>query len=123
MDALLADALIEYTRLVAPDARVLPAVTKMLEYDWARAWDSVSGSFFYYEGDCTHPMGSGGRYPAPDLTGTLSHGFAWVAAQTGDPIWALRAETVFAAGVRGAYLMGSKQFNQAFWSSWRSLAR
>jgi hypothetical protein len=123
MDALLADALIDYHRLVAPDPRVLPAVTRMLAYDWATTWDSVSKSFFYYEGECAHPMGSGGRYPAPDLTAMLSHSFAWVAAQTKDPIWQLRADAVFAAGVSGAYLMGSKQFNQAFASSWRALAR
>jgi hypothetical protein len=122
MDALLADAMIEYTRLVAPDPRILPAVTKMLAYDWATTWDTVSRSFFYYEGECSNPMGSGGRYPAPDLTAMLSHSFAWVAAQSGDPIWQLRADAVFAAGVSGAYLMGSKQFNQGFWSSWRGLA-
>jgi hypothetical protein len=122
MDALLADALIEYTRLVAPDPRVLPAVTRMLAYDWATTWDSVSKSFFYYEGECSNPMGSGGRYPAPDLTAMLAHGFAWVAAQTNDPIWQLRADAVFSAGVSGAYLMASKQFNQGFWSSWRGLA-
>jgi hypothetical protein len=45
-----------------------------------------------------------------------------VAAETRDPIWQLRADAVFSAGVSGAYLMGSKQFNQAFASSWRGLA-
>jgi hypothetical protein len=123
MDALLADAMIDYYRLVAPDPRVLPAVTRMLAYDWATTWDSTSRSFFYYEGECSNVMGSGGRYPAPDLTAMLSHSFAWVAAETRDPIWQLRADAVFSAGVSGAYLMGSKQYNQGYWSSWRASAR
>src|SRR3712207_6944233 len=49
-----------------------------------------------------------------DLNNMISSGFGFVYKQTGDVTYRRRGDAVFEAGVKGAYLEGSKQFNEAY---------
>jgi RTX calcium-binding nonapeptide repeat (4 copies) len=113
MVGLLNDALIEYYTKFEADPRILGAVKKSLDYVWAHQWDATAQAFVYSEADPT---------PAPDLNNLVSSGFGWVYAMTGDATYKEHGNQVFAGGVNGAWLDGSKQFNQQYTSSLKYLA-
>jgi hypothetical protein len=113
MVGLLNDALIQYYRVFEADPRILPAVKKSLDYMWANDWDAGAQAFVYLGGPC----GSDGRRPAPDLNNLLSNAFGWVYRQTGDATYRTRGDAVFIGGVNGAWLHGSKQFNEEYTNS------
>ncbi len=115
MVGLLNDALIQYYRLFEADPRILPAVKKSLDYMWANDWDAGAQAFVYLGGPC----GSDGRNPSPDLNNLISSGFGWVYRQTGDATYRTRGDAVFASGVNGAWLYGSKQFNEEYTLSYK----
>jgi hypothetical protein len=124
MVGLTAQALIRYWE-VTRDPRVLPAVKTALDAIWERAWVPTDQAFWYenWVPDPTYafPAKSG----APDLNLLIAPAFAWVYQQTGDSKYRDRGDQVFAGGVKGAYLEGTKQFNQSYmWSfdfvRWRS---
>lgn len=55
--------------------------------------------------------------PAPDLNLLISPMFEWLYKQTGQSRFRVRADTIFEGGVKGAWLVGGKQFNQNYmWS-------
>jgi hypothetical protein len=113
MVGLLNDALMEYYTKFEADPRILGAVKKSLDYVWAHQWDATAQAFVYSEAE---PI------PAPDLNNLVSSGFGWVYAMTGDETYKERGDQVFAGGVNGAWLDGSKQFNQQYQSSLKYLA-
>lgn len=115
---LLNDALIEYYRRFEADARILPAVRKAVDHLWTHDWDAASQSFVYLDGPC----GGDGPFATPDLTNMMVSGFGWVYQMTGDTVYRNRGDQVFAGGVKGAYLAGGKQFNQAYHTSYRYAA-
>jgi hypothetical protein len=122
MDGLLNDALILYYQFVAPDPRILSAVKRNLDYNWANTW--LGSAFAYYEWSYTSPVDpswAGGRYAAPDLNGLMVNGFGWVYAKTKDVTYRDRGDEIFRT-ISSAYLAGSKHFNQAYSSSYRYLA-
>lgn len=118
MDATLDEALIQYHTHFEKDARILPAVRRNLDFLWANAWDPGSRSYVYLTGPC----GGSGPGPAPDLTNMMTPPFGWVYLMTRDTVYRSRGDQSFSGGVAGAYLLSSKQFNQAYWTSWRYAA-
>ncbi|MDF2774227.1 MAG: Ig domain protein group 2 domain protein [Geminicoccaceae bacterium] len=125
MDGLLNDALILYYQFVSPDPRILSAVRRNLDYNWANTWlghTENSPTFAYYEWNYTSPTNSswaGSRGPAGDLNLMMVNAFGWVYAMTGDAAYRDRGNQVFKGGVDLGYLQGSKQFNQSYEGSWR----
>ncbi|PVE20952.1 hypothetical protein DC522_29290, partial [Microvirga sp. KLBC 81] len=115
---LLNDTLIDYYTTYEADPRILTAVKKVLDYLWSKTWDEQSQSFMYIEGDYAGEM----REPAPDLNNLILSGFGWVYRQTGDTTYRDRGDVVLAGAVRGAWLDGSKQFNQAYATSYKYAA-
>jgi uncharacterized protein YjdB len=125
MDGLLNDALILYYQFVAQDSRILSAVKRNLDYNWANVWlghRENSPTFAYYEWSYTSPVDpnwAGGRYPAGDLNLMMVNAFGWVYSMTGDVAYRDRGNQVFKGGVDLGYVEGSKQFNQMYHGSWR----
>jgi hypothetical protein len=105
------------------DARILPAVKRALDFLWLQVIRPASGpiSFAYVDKDCP----SNGDYhstPAPDLNGFFPGIYAWYGARSGDRTYTAKADTLLRATIAGIYPQGSKQFNQAFGTSWRVLS-
>ena len=120
MVGLLNDALIDYYDNVRPDPRVASAVRRSVDYLWTHDWLPAKTSFVYLDGPC--PGYDEHQAAAPDLNNLIVNGFAWVYARTRDPSYRTRADSIFAGGVNGAWLDGSKQFNEQYASSFRYLA-
>ncbi|PVE20440.1 hypothetical protein DC522_32380, partial [Microvirga sp. KLBC 81] len=116
---LLNDTLIDYYTTYEADPRILTAVKKSLDYIWQTCWDEASQSFMYVES--ANSFGEV-REPAPDLNNLISSGFGWLYKMTGDATYKERGDKVFAGGVNGAWLDGSKQFNEQYASSLKYLA-
>lgn len=119
MVGLLNDTLIDYYTTYEADPRILTAVKKSLDYIWKTCWDEASQSFMYVES--ANSFGEV-REPAPDLNNLISSGFGWLYKMTGDQTYKERGDKVFAGGVNGAWLDGSKQFNEQYTSSLKYLA-
>jgi hypothetical protein len=114
MDALLTDVLILYYQRIERDPRIPQAIQRTLDYNWANSWLPADQSFKYLEGPCAEGTG-----PSPDLNLFQVHSFGWMYAHSGNKTYRDRAEQIFAGGVGRSYLQGSKQFNQAYASSFR----
>ncbi|WP_445505202.1 hypothetical protein [Microvirga sp. G4-2] len=119
MVGLLNDTLIDYYTTYEADPRILTAVKKSLDYIWKTCWDEASQSFMYVES--ANSFGEV-REPAPDLNNLISSGFGWLYKMTGDQTYKARGDKVFAGGVNGAWLEGSKQFNEQYTNSLKYLA-
>lgn len=117
MDALLTDVLIRYQRLYRADARLLPVIKATVDYHLANAIRADSS--WHYN---LTPSTFGSKSASPDLNGLQPSTYAWLAAQTGDPSYLARVQPLFVKGVRATYYAGVKQFNQAFYSSYRYVA-
>jgi hypothetical protein len=117
MDGMLNDALIRYHTTFEADARIVPAVKRSVDYMWANDWLPSSQSFTYLEGTCSSEVPGA----AADLNNMIVSGFAFVARQTGDASYYTKGDAVFAGGVSGSWLVGSKQFNQEYTTSYRYL--
>jgi hypothetical protein len=118
MAGILNDVLIDYYTLFEPDPRIPAAVKKSLDYMWTTSWVPARNSFKYDPADRTFE----GQKPAPDLNHLIVNGFGWIYKQTGETLYRERGDAVFAGGVQGAWLDGSKQFNQSYATSYRYLA-
>lgn len=83
-------------------------------------WDAATNSFTYLD---RYVPSEGYPTPSPDLNMLIApaYGFAWQA--TGIPKYRDRGDLIFAGAVRGAYLEGYKQFNQAYRWSFEYLRR
>ena len=121
MDALLSDALIRYERLYRADARILPIIRRTIDYHLANA---VRADSSWHYNLTPLPGGTiGGRSASADLNGLHPSTYAWLTEQTGDSSYLARVAPLFAKGVKACQCSGSKQFNQAYWNSYRYLAR
>lgn len=118
MVGVLNDTLIDYYTMYEADPRILTAVKKSLDWLWNNTWDEQTQSFLYLEGN----YGGESSEPAPDLNNMISSGFGWVYKMTGDETYKARGDKVFAGGIEGAWLEGSKQFNEQYTSSLKYLA-
>lgn len=118
MVGMLNDALIQYYDHFEEDPRILPAIKKSLDYLWEKNWNAKAQAFVYLEGPCEdNDMG-----PAPDLNNLILNGFGWVYRQTGDVTYRTRGDSVLEGAVKGAWLAGSKQFNQTYTTSYKYAA-
>lgn len=120
MFALTAEALIAYHE-VTNDPRILPAVEVGARWVWRECWLPERGAFKYTD----RVVESGGTEPAPDLNLLIAPVYGWLWNRTGDPAYREMGDQIFSGGVRGAWLVGGKQFNQNYSSSfdyvrWRS---
>lgn len=120
MDALLIDVALKYQRWYPAGPQVarlatLRRTTAAFHVDSAMRADSS----YHYN---VTPSNVGGRSSSWDVN--LFHPHAlWVLSQeTGDPRYRDAAERLFVAGVRRGFLSGTKQFNQAYYSSYRYVA-
>lgn len=120
MDALLMDALIRAETLVHHDARTLPLIRTTIDHHLVAAVRPDSSWHYNLR---PLPGGTiGGRSASPDLNGLHPAAYAWLAQQTGDPTYVARVQPFFLKGVRAGQYNYSKQFNQAFYSSYRYVA-
>jgi hypothetical protein len=120
MVGLLNDAFIKYHTYFSPDARVLPAIQKSVDYMWTSDWNVAGRGFVYLDGPC--PGHDELQVPSPDLNNLIVNGYAWVYQQTKTPVYRDRADQIFAGGVDLAWLDGTKQFNQSYSTAFRYLA-
>jgi hypothetical protein len=117
MSGMLNEALIRYHTAFEADSRILPMVQRSVDYLWANAWVSSAGAFRYIMGSCNGQSTA----PAADLNNMIVTGFGFVGRQTNDASYFSRGDAVFSGAVYGAWLGGSKQFNQQYTSSYRYL--
>lgn len=115
MTGILNDALGAYYDEVSPDPRVLESVKKSHNFLMTTQWKSANGGFQYYSG-----TGSS-SYVSGDLNGMFMSYMAWLYDTTNDSAIRTHGEDVFREGVRNAYLVADKQFNQWYMNSWRWL--
>ncbi len=120
MTGMLDDALIRYYTSFQADAHIVSSVKLAVDYMWSSDWFPASSAFTYLDGTCTAE--SGGAPGAPDLNNLTSSGYAFVAKQTGDASYFAKSDAVFSGGVYGAWLYGTKQFNQEYTASYRFLS-
>ena len=120
MVGLLNDAFIKYYTYFNADTRIPGSIQRAVDYMWANDWRAVPRAFVYLGGPC--PGHDDGQAPAPDLNNLVVNGFGWTYQQTGNTVYRDRAEQIFAGGVAGAWLNGTKQFNENYTTSFRYLA-
>lgn len=122
MFALTSQALIAFdTEVGSP--RILPAIKHGADWIWNNTWIDSQAAFKYT--DRNHS--SGGTEAAPDLNLLIAPVYAWLWHRTGETVYRDRADKIFVGGVRNAYLVNGKQYNQNYrWSfdyiRWRSSA-
>jgi hypothetical protein len=119
MAGLLNDVLIRYYVYYKPDSRIPDAIRRSADFMWNSQWLPSAQAFKYLSGQCP---GAGDESPAADLNNLIVTGFAWTYRQAHDEAYRNRADQIFAGAVNGAWLAGSKQFNQQYTSSYRYLA-
>ncbi|MEZ0167167.1 hypothetical protein [Microvirga sp. TS319] len=115
MAGMLNDTLIDYYTNYKADARIPAAIKKSVDYLWSHTWDEKSQSFNYIEFNAKGEV----KEPAPDLNNMIVDGFGFVYKMTGDATYKERGDKIFTGGVNGAWLEGSKQFNQQYTTSYR----
>jgi hypothetical protein len=117
MSGIAIEALVRYHQSFQPDARVADAVKRGVDYLWTKNWVPTAQAFTYIEGSCN------GEVPGAtaDLNNLAVSGFGLAASTTGDATYLTRGDAVFSGGVYGAWIGGSKHFNQQYTSSYRYL--
>ena len=115
---LLNDALIKVHTYYRADPAIVTQVKRAVDFLWRTQWVPAANAFQYLSGGCANV---GGTDPTGDLTGLMVSAFGWLWRETGDRAYRFAGDRVFSAGVTQAYLVGSKQFNQAYTSSYHYL--
>ena len=118
MVALQNDAMIKYLEWVADDSRIAPTVKKSLDYLWSTQWLTAGQAFRYGSSGTTGDAIA----PAPDLNMFFVGAYAWYGKLSGDTGYRTKADTIALGALAGAWLNGTKQFNQFFYSSYNYLA-
>ena len=128
MVGMLNDVLIEYYRDFEADPRIPSSIERANDFLWRTQWIPGEQAFKYASVTCApNKFGTsvGGMEPAGDLNGLLVGSFGWLYQQTGDAKWRTRGDAIFAGIFAPKWLSnynGSKQFNQAYTSSFRYVA-
>ena len=117
MDGMLDDALIQTYTYYRADPKIVTVVKKSADYLWTQ-WVADAKGFKYMSKSCP----TGGEDPTADLNNLMINAFAWTYAQSHDATYKSRADQIFAGGIQGAFLYGSKQFNQHYMTSYHYLA-
>lgn len=120
MTGMLNDELIRYYTSFQADSRIVSSVKRSADYAWNVDWVASANAFKYMDADCsTSGEGSGAT---ADLNNLISSSYAFVAKQTGDASYYTKGDAAFSGGVYGAWLAGTKQFNQEYTASYRFLS-
>ncbi|GJG86317.1 hypothetical protein tb265_14980 [Gemmatimonadetes bacterium T265] len=122
MSGMVDDALIRYHVSFQADARIVDAVKRSVDFMWTHDWVASKPGFRYLDADCSNTNSGGTGLPVSDLNNLISSGYAFVAQQTGDASYYAKGDAAFASGVYGAWITGSKQFNQEYTASYRFLS-
>lgn len=112
------DALIKYHLWRQADSRIPGTVKRALDYLWTTQWVASAQAFQYVSGNTA----TGGTDPASDLNLLIGPSYGWYYKVSGDATYRTRGDAVFAGAVEDAYLQGSKQFNQQYYSSFNYLS-
>lgn len=123
MSGLTAQALIQYYEQIKADPEIVTLLSGLADRLWTEFWDDATQSFFYVDNPLPN---DDGHIPAPDLNLLISPMFEWLYKQTGQARFRVRGDLAFEGGVKGAWLVGGKQFNQNYmWSfdqvKWRAV--
>ncbi len=118
MVALQNDAMIKYLEWVADDSRIAPTIKKSLDYLWSTQWLATGQAFRYGSSGTTGDAIA----PAPDLNMFFVGAYAWYGKLSGDTSYRTKADTIALGAIAGAWLSGTKQFNQFFYNSYNYLA-
>lgn len=121
MDGLLADVAEKYARWypTGPQVQRLPGLRRST-YDFLLASALRADSSFMY--NVTPSIVEGGNGASVDLNLFHPAGLATLWMETGDVRYRDAAQQLFAKGVKDGWLSGTKQFNQAYYSSYRYIA-
>jgi len=119
MNGILNDVLIRYHSRFRGDSAIVQSVRRNADWLWSTQW-RPDGSFHYQSAAC--PTNKSGPSKATDLNLLFVTTFGWLYQKTGDGRYRSAGDQVFAAGLKGAFLQGTKQFNQQYTSSYRYLA-
>jgi hypothetical protein len=121
MDALLVDVALKYARWLPTGPQVARlAVLRRTTYDFHLDSALRADSSFKYN-VVSSKVGSPSA--SPDLNGFHPHNLYVLWLETGNPRYRDAAALLFDKGVRAAFYSGTKQFNQAYYSSYRYVAR
>ncbi|MES3034531.1 MAG: hypothetical protein V4813_11105 [Gemmatimonadota bacterium] len=118
MVALQNDAMIKYLEWVADDSRIAPTIKKSLDFLWSTQWLTAGQAFRYGSSGTT----ADAIAPAPDLNMFFVGAYAWYGKHSGDTSYRTKADAIALGAIAGAWLNGTKQFNQFFYSSHNYLA-
>jgi hypothetical protein len=116
MTGLLNDQLIKHYTYYKADPRIPGAVQGAVDFLWTTQWVPTAQAFKYNSVACA---GVGDETPSPDLNNLMVTGFGWLYTRTGNTVYRDRGDQIFAGGVAGAYLAGTKQFNEEYTASYR----
>ncbi len=125
MNGLLNDVLIRIHTHYRADTAIFGFVRRNADFLWGSQWVPQAQAFKYLSARCqknSQGEAIGGPSPAPDLNMLFVTTFGWLYQQTGDVRYRQAGDQIFAGGVKGAYLQGSKQFNEHYTSSLRYVA-
>lgn len=127
MFALTSQALIQYYEQVNPDPRILPGIKAGCDYVMNSMFIPATNTLQYTNVDTSkfppsHPAyNTGGKEPAPDLNLLVAPVYGWLYQRTGNVIYKDFGDKLFSGGVKQAYLVNGKQFNQNYRWSFRFL--
>jgi hypothetical protein len=108
------DALIKYFERVTADPAIIPTIQKAVDYIYRTSWRPANRAFAYMDAQCGSPDD---LLPSPDLNMLLVNGFAFIGKQTGNRQYIAVADSIAEGAIAGAWLSGSKQFNQQYYDS------
>lgn len=126
MVSLTAHALISYNEKY-PDARTLPALQLAADSMWKDLWLPDKQSFKYTSVDTSKfaagadSVNTGGLEPSPDLNLLIAPLYGWLYMQTKDVKYKEEGDQIFTGGVKQAWLVNGKQFNQNYRLSFKYL--
>jgi len=109
------DALIKYYEGFVPDTSLISTIRRSIDYLRRTAWSSSQQAFGYMTGVCPNV---GDPTPAVDLNMLMVAGPAFLGARTGQRQYLAFADSIADGAIRGAWLDGSKQFNQQYYDSY-----
>lgn len=118
MTGMLNDAYVLYYEHFEADSRIPAAIKKSLDWLWSTQWSATARAFNYYSGNCPN---IGGPTPYADLNGMFLEAWGWYYRHSGDAAYRSQGEQILQGGVAGAWLQGTKQYNQHYMHSWRYL--
>lgn len=117
------EALIQYYEEIYQDPRIPTIIKIACDFLFAHAYDSTYKAF-WYENWIADPanipaghwttLGSSPTADADDLNMLIAPAFAWLYRKTGNSAYQTQGDLLFEGAVTGAFLSGSKQFNQSY---------